>query len=287
MALELEPLIDLARLRDALDRLTGDAVKLGVWLASTEPPERADAAWAKAVSGQIGVAEKIVRKTVKELSDEGLVTLCGRINLSRTSDGGHSLARRRGREGVDGQDGRDGQEEEKPPWERKRGEPRSGEAKGKEGNAEDEHGARGLNGEVRSPKLFCSLCGDLAHAEPLGPCVRGHTLPPMASAYKCVVDAIDRMWRDCYSSGDPSVRPKWGGRQGKIVKDLLVSHEPKEIIRRAHIMFYESRAWPKPPHDVFTLHTHFDKFAVAKAQGGMVGDPRRTGAAYYGEVTDG
>ncbi len=82
-------------------------------------------------------------------------------------------------------------------------------------------------------------------------------------------------------------RPLWRGKEGAIVKRLLKTHDADEIIRRARIMFYEKRRFPAPPYDIGTLSAHFDKFAASAKAGGIAGlDKSKTGAAYYGKVTD-
>lgn len=270
------PVISLDALWAALDRLTGDAVKLGVLLVC-DPVSRADAAWIRNAAHTLGMGEKIVRKIVKELADEGLIELTGRVNLAPVSDAGHSLARQdsqvlRGPT-VGG--------EEDPPWERQPREPQRGEAKEGEGSG---------NGEV------CPQAGteprDDAKTDPPSSkllLLNGKEVSP----HKFVVENIDRMYRDCYSlPGAPPERqtkPTWGAKQGNAVKTLLKQHSAEEIVRRATVMFYEKRSFPKPPYDVMTLVAHFDKFiggGNGGGAGGMVGDRRRTGEAYYGRISE-
>lgn len=103
----------------------------------------------------------------------------------------------------------------------------------------------------------------------------------VCSPHALVVRGIDGMFFEAYAS-----RPTWGPKQGAILKSLLKKHSPDEVLRRAEIMFFDSRKWPAPPYDVATLSVHFDKFAVGKGRGGMIGDTRKTGEQYFGEVDD-
>jgi len=81
--------------------------------------------------------------------------------------------------------------------------------------------------------------------------------PPPDGDHKRVVDAFDRLYREANSGAKPS----WGGRQGKLVKQLLAASTADEVIRRAGNMFSAPPPWPPPPHDLSTLVQHFDKFA--------------------------
>lgn len=110
---------------------------------------------------------------------------------------------------------------------------------------------------------------------------RNAVVCPPPGAHNAVVAAFTILYVEAYGS-----KPTWGPKQGAIVKRLLKSHSPDEIIRRATIMIREERKWPPPPHDLGTLSAHFDKFAVGKVRGGIVGDARKTGATYFGEVDD-
>jgi hypothetical protein len=239
-----------------LDRLSGEAVKLAVHLCCIGGELiRADKAWQKKVAKKLGLTPVAVGKALRELAKERLVKLANRVELtSSMSYPPASLARRIPvglDDGVlDGTTSKGSESETEPPWLR-----RSVERSETEGSG----GAERANGI---------------------PCLEASG-NPTTSPHRLVVEAIDKMYFDVYGA-----KATWGGRAGSTVKSLLKLHPAEEIIRRAKIMFYESRRWPPPPYDVGTLSLHFDKFAVERTIGGMVGDAKKTGATYYGEVDD-
>jgi hypothetical protein len=255
-------MISINRIVDALPNLTSDAVKLAVLLV-VEPTDRADAAWSRKVADKLGLAPHVVQKIVKELADEGLVQLTGRIHLAPMSAGGHSLARISSPSSLDlGLDEPGEIENRDAPWIRRaerseaRSAPGSPEVIDTGSDAREADGARVLAEPDPAPK----------------------TLSPLVF----VREEFVRMFAEV----NQGVKPTWDGRATNLLKQLLATHSADEIVRRMQIMFYEPRRFPAPPYDLSTLRFHFDKFAVSKAAGGMVGDRSRTGASYYGEVTD-
>lgn len=246
-------MIELELLRFRLDRLTGDAVKVGVYLATTKHEDDravADARWCRAVAKKIGLAPPGVAKAVKELAKEGIIAFDARrkiatpaismsqapLNLalvsSSPSDQHENDAAGRGSGTGD------------PPWLRggERSEPKIARARGRASDAA---------------------------ADP--------------HPHRVVTDAFTELYREANGGADPT----WDGKAHGQVKSLLKKHPAAEVVRRAEIMFRERRRWPKPPYDLGTLVAHFDKFAVAGGTGGVVGDRHKTGVTYYGEITDG
>lgn len=257
-------MIRVDALRSCLATLTGDAVKLGVHLCDLAGVEsiKADKSWRTTVAKKIGMTPTGVHKALKELAKDGIVTLARGVYLGRSSDAmSHPpviLARASSRESLATLDASDQTDEtqdgsETPPWDR---------------DAERSEGER-AGRRVREGVASSTEGRDLNEHVP--------DAPP--SPHRVVVDAIHRMYREAYDAD-----ATWGPKQGSIVARLLKAHAPDEVVRRARIMFFERRRWPAPPYDVGTLSVHFDKFAVSRGAGGMVGDARKTGAGYYGEV---
>lgn len=57
-------------------------------------------------------------------------------------------------------------------------------------------------------------------------------------------------------------RPTWNSTSAKIIGDLVKAHGAPEVQRRIEILFLgQGPPWLRPPFDVKTLSTHFDKLA--------------------------
>jgi hypothetical protein len=64
-----------------------------------------------------------------------------------------------------------------------------------------------------------------------------------------------------FAAANEGARPSWGGKNGALVRSILLAHGLDESLRRARIMFTAPPPWPPPPHDLGTLVRHFDRFA--------------------------
>jgi len=254
--------IALDRLATALDRISGDAVKLAVYIACS-PQQldergwlRCDAAWQKRASKILYQQPALIRNCLDELERAKLIDRLGGPWIAGTasetaeamSDPPAIVAR---------SPLSTGSEISAPPWD------------------DETTTAMKIEGlDERSESRAPDLPNEILCLEAPAPKLNPH---------KVVIAAIDQMYRDCYQGAEPS----WGQKPGAIVKRLLKLHSAEEIIRRARIMFYEKRKWPAGPYDVGTLSAHFDKFVVSNAPGGIVDrDKRKTGEDYYGKVTD-
>lgn len=80
--------------------------------------------------------------------------------------------------------------------------------------------------------------------------------------FQDVVDEFDRMYRDANDGTKPSWR---GGRNTKLIRDLVAEHGRDEVIRRIRVLFVSPPSWLRPPHDVGTLARHFDKLVPVDA----------------------
>lgn len=61
--------------------------------------------------------------------------------------------------------------------------------------------------------------------------------------------------------------PTWSQRNRKLLAELELEHGNDEVRRRIANMFGDTeRSFPKPPYDLATLVTHFDKFAKASGR---------------------
>jgi hypothetical protein len=86
---------------------------------------------------------------------------------------------------------------------------------------------------------------------------------------------------ELYAAKNLGSRPSWGGKQGKLVKELL--QRPgglPEALKRAENMFCAPPPWPAPPHDLGTLVQHYDRFARPH-NGAKVGHYQHTGDEEY------
>lgn len=73
-------------------------------------------------------------------------------------------------------------------------------------------------------------------------------------------------------------RPRLTARETSLVGQLVaLPGGADEVVRRMENMFQAPPAWPPPPHDLRTLHQHFDRFATAH-HGPKNGAPRDRGA---------
>jgi len=81
-------------------------------------------------------------------------------------------------------------------------------------------------------------------------CVSGHV-------------AVRTGWFALFAQHNHGAKPSWGGMHGKLLNELLASHTPDEVLRRADIMFRSPPVYPRGPNpDLKTLYAHFDRFAV-------------------------
>jgi hypothetical protein len=301
-----------------LDRISGDAVKLAVWIAefgasietqldgSVLVSFNATAELVSACSKILSLPPAVVRKCLAELVNHGALTKSGRSrywsNLSSMSYPHRSFARSPEAERSEAE-GPCEDEVEHPPWEAACEAGRKGPRSGTIGGEQTEPGSeRGVGGrdlkwgamseartraastllETPPSKLsVCSFCGELEHTQALE---QGCMEAGRVSPHQFVIDAVVKMYADCYAGQKLRV----DGRVGKIVKILLRTHTAAEIVRRARFMFYEPRRWPPPPYHFGSLSVHFDSFIpMKKSAGGMADrDVKKTGATYYGEVDD-
>jgi hypothetical protein len=80
-----------------------------------------------------------------------------------------------------------------------------------------------------------------------------------------VVDCFNDHYRQAYGSG-----ATWGDKQGAMVKGLLASHSVDKIRRHIANLFERPPAHLKPPFDLGTLVSNFDKLADAPRAVGFV-----------------
>ncbi len=301
-----------------LDRISGDSVKLALWLSTYGDRTKmlaglgadsvsvlASAEWVAEVSKKISIPPAVVRKCLAELVNHGALERAGRSKfVSITGSISHpcrSFARSPEAERSEA-DGPGEDEVEPPPWgadgEADRRDPRSGATRSARGRSAIETGSGMRNSALssdararqsarvaRSSQLFCSVCGEERECDDRGyEVARCSCEAPFVHAHKCVIDSVVRMYADCYDGAKLTV----DGRVGAMVKRLLAVHAPAEIVRRARFMFYEKRRWPAPPYHFGTLSVHFDSFIpMKKSAGGMADrDAKKTGANYYGKVDD-
>jgi hypothetical protein len=292
----------LDELYDKLDRLTSEAAKLALWIAYAQQSEgdvnlvsiNTNEEWFAHVSKKVALPAPVVRKSLKELVNHGLLRKVGRSHLlsKDVSLSDHRGSLRSAQSSLDLAD--------RPPWET--------ETAGREGDREGGRGATAnkwsASSETRTartlaqsrapqvtttpkPDRICSLCGELQTPALMAnafTCANGHQDAPGWTPHKYVVDQVVRMYADSYDGAKLTV----DGKAGAIVKRLLSVHTHAEIVRRARVMFYETRKWPPPPYHFGTLSVHFDTFIpMKKTVGGMADrDARKTGSTYYGEVDD-
>jgi hypothetical protein len=85
-----------------------------------------------------------------------------------------------------------------------------------------------------------------------------------------VVDYFNDHYRQAYGSG-----ATWGDKQGAMVKGLLASHSADKIRRHIANLFERPPAHLKPPFDLGTLVSNFDKLADAPRAGGVMDRRKR------------
>lgn len=281
--------ITLAQLASALDRLSGDSLRVAVYLSNVQLDVNgwftADARSSKTHAKKIHMGDRLFRNCLTQLVETGLIHRIGRISFSAVggsmSPGGHSLARdlplfsplvssdSQTLSATRSQPGDSGSSP--PPWEEEKNETRHdtpGEPPGETGS--------GLTGS--SPGLADASTEPNGLLCPKPPGSEVATLSP----HKFVVGEFHRMYVDCYET-----KPSWSGREGMLIKRMLAMHSAEEIVRRMKIMFYEKRRFPQGPYTLSMLSVHFDAFVISKQPGGPVDrDKRKTGESYYGPVSD-
>lgn len=272
------------RLVATLDQLTGDAVKVAVYLAHA--PILLDpagwltltAAWLKSASKILWLRPEVIRNCMEELVRVGVIDRIGRNRFAgktvssaeSMSDPPGNLARSESPDRTSTDLNFDSPTS-RPPWE----DEEKTEMRGTE--PARSAGSSGLrdNGELFSEH------GGGSNTPP--PKASPSGIDPIAQPHRFVVDAVHRMYVDRYGT-----KPTWGAKPAALIAALLKQHKAEEIVRRARIMFYEDRKFPKGPYSVLALSTHFDLFSVSKKPGGGPADRDRSksGPGYYGEVTD-
>lgn len=97
-----------------------------------------------------------------------------------------------------------------------------------------------------------------------------------ASAFRRFTDAFDVLFQG--SSG--GAKPRWGGKEGKLVRELLaLPGGVEEAIRRAGNMFEAAPGWISPPFTLATLHRHWDHFAARAGAASKANGARRDAGA--------
>jgi hypothetical protein len=96
--------------------------------------------------------------------------------------------------------------------------------------------------------------------------------PGPSSDYTSCVAA----YYELYESQSGGRKPRWGGKAGKQLKDLLGSYSAVEVIERMEYMF-AGKSWLKPPYTFGSLVTNWDALVPAKknGKGGISGDDLR------------
>jgi len=252
----------LADLAAVADRLSSEAIRLALALTLVKVDEdgfvRLEKRERARIAKKLGLSLELFHKCRGELGNVGVISTLGQATFRWSkSDPSGSLARTPGLH--------DDQVDESVASNTKTGADEDTNAR-EPGEREQESG----NGELRPRSAPVEI--------PI-------PQPPTPSPHKTVVEAFHQMFMDA----NDGATPRWTAREGKVVKDLLASHAPEEIIRRAEIMFTEPRRWPTPPFTIHSLSRFFDQYAIRlKPQNAGVVDRDKTkrGSKYYGKVTD-
>lgn len=85
--------------------------------------------------------------------------------------------------------------------------------------------------------------------------------PKPLNDYTRAVDAFDRAYKLAHGGATPT----WGPKAGSQIKRLIAAHGADEVIARIERLFGGALDWPRPPYDLGTLVSHFDKL-TANAQ---------------------
>lgn len=79
-----------------------------------------------------------------------------------------------------------------------------------------------------------------------------------SAGYAQIVAAFFDRYQGAYGS-----KPHWSGKEGKMIKALMIASDVAEILRRLEIMFTKPPSWLRPPFDPGTFVQHFNKFVIA------------------------
>jgi len=263
--------IDLHAICDALPRMSGDAAKLALLLATVGADElRCDAEWIRDAAAAAGSTPAIVRNALSELRAIPLVSASGRNLLTRldlrsqsadVGSAGRGTRRRAKRvdEGVGS-----GSEE-------RHSLSTGASSEGRDTIESVEAGERSESPE-RSEVLDSTAASRPAESD------------ANANPMRFVIGAFI----DGFARANHGARPTIDGKAVGLMKQLVDRHGAEEVARRIGIMFDDPPPWPPPPYDVDTLRFRFDRFATpgsrVRKRGAVVDRAPQDARAYYGEV---